>query len=57
MGMGLFAKSQSVAAAARHGYALVGLSSPDGNWITDDTDGVVNAANPQPCGGKDLDYW
>ena len=45
-------------AAARFGFARVGLSTPDGGWQFGN-DGVVNDANPMPCSNddsKDIHY-
>ena len=46
------------AAAAKYGYSIFGLSTPDGHW-TFGNDGVVNDENPQPCSAeesKDIPY-
>ena len=45
-------------AAARFGYARIGISTPDGNWQFGN-DGIVNDAKPMPCSNedsKDLHY-
>ena len=45
-------------AAARYGFARIGLSTPDGGW-TFGNDGIVNDQNPMPCSedeSKDAAY-
>ena len=45
-------------AAARYGFARIGLSTPDGHW-TFGNDGIVNDQNPMPCSedeSKDAAY-
>ena len=39
-------------AAARFGYARIGISTPDGNWQFGN-DGIVNNAKPMPCSNED----
>jgi len=50
--------SDANVAAARYGFARVGISSPDGEW-TFGNNGVVNDETPMPCSdsdSKDIKY-
>lgn len=45
--------------AIRYNYAMIGVSTPDGNWSFGN-DGVSNDKNPMPCSesdSKDIPYF